>query len=193
MIDYKDKPPVRDHPKCEVWKVAYKIRIVGCHFSEKFWHIFFLRFVLWGFDWEKVGVLDEWSLNGIVPAPKVWVLVAHLVEHCSTNTEAMCSNLVEALHFFLKFNLIETPSQLWQAIFSLTSFYHYDQHPSGFLPQRAATHLSGIINLGLGRRDVTGRTDTSSWSYVIIRHGYYPAERRLIRMVDQNGGKFRRL
>jgi len=31
----KDKPPVRDHPKCEDLKVAYEIRTVGCHFPEK--------------------------------------------------------------------------------------------------------------------------------------------------------------
>ena len=94
----------------------------------------------------------------------------------------------KSTHFFRLFFLIGHTSPkngiLCMDIFLAGSFT---------LPQRAATHLSGIINLGLGRRDVTGRTDTSSWSYVIIRHGYYPAERRLIRMVDQNGGKFRRL
>ena len=94
----------------------------------------------------------------------------------------------KSTHFFRLFFLIGHTSPkngiLCMDIFLAGSFT---------LPQRAATHLSGIINLGFGRRDVAGRTDTSSWSYVIIRHGYYPAERRLIRMVDQNGGKFRRL
>ena len=94
----------------------------------------------------------------------------------------------KSTHFFRLFFLIGHTSPkngiLCMDIFLSGSFT---------LPQRAATHLSGIINLGLGRRDVTGRTDTSSWSYVIIRHGYYLAERRLIRMVDQNGSKFRRL
>ena len=94
----------------------------------------------------------------------------------------------KSTHFFRLFFLIGHTSPkngiLCMDIFLSGSFT---------LPQRAATHLSGIINLGLGRRDVTGRSDTSSWNYVIIRHGSYPAERRLMRMVDQNGGKFRRL
>ena len=78
----------------------------------------------------------------------------------------------KSTHFFRLFFLIGHTSPkngiLCMDIFLAGSFT---------LPQRAATHLSGIINLGLGRRDVTGRTDTSSWSYVIIRHRYYPAEK----------------
>jgi len=37
------------------------------------------------------------------PAPNVWVFTAHLVEHCSTKTEATVSSPVEALKIFLFF------------------------------------------------------------------------------------------
>ena len=113
---------------------------------------------------------------------------------CSEHSEVFPSTHIfllsntKSTHFFRLFFLIGHMSPqngiLCMDIFLSGSFT---------LPRHAATHLSGIINLGLGRRDVTGRSDTSSWSYVIIRHGSYPAERRLMRMVDQNGGKFRRL
>ena len=43
------------------------------------------------------------------PAPNIWVYIAHLVEHCSANAEAMGSNPVEALNFFfgLKFAIAQ--------------------------------------------------------------------------------------
>ena len=37
------------------------------------------------------------------PAPNVWVFIAQLVEHYSTNTEATDSNPVEALKIFFLF------------------------------------------------------------------------------------------
>ena len=39
------------------------------------------------------------------PAPNVWVFIAQLVEHCSAYADAMGSNPVEALKFFLGLNL----------------------------------------------------------------------------------------
>ena len=45
--------------------------------------------------------LSRVKMNSINwPAPNIWVFIAQLVEHCSTNAEAMGSNPVEALKFF---------------------------------------------------------------------------------------------
>ena len=62
------------------------------------------------------------------------------------------------------------------------------------LPQRAATHLSGIFTdlnkSWFGKK----RYDRPNWyKFLKLRQRSYPAERRLMWMVDQNGGKFRRL
>ena len=45
------------------------------------------------------------------PAPKVWVFIAQLVEHCSANAEAMGSNPVEAPKTFFGLNLRLPKSQ----------------------------------------------------------------------------------
>ena len=37
------------------------------------------------------------------PAPSVWVFIGQMVEHCSTNAEAMGLNPVEAPNFFFFF------------------------------------------------------------------------------------------
>ena len=34
------------------------------------------------------------------PAPKVWVFIAQIVEHCSANAEAMGSNPIKVPKFF---------------------------------------------------------------------------------------------
>ena len=44
--------------------------------------------------WVKMDSIN-WS------GPNKWVFIAQLMEHCSTNTEAMGSNPVEAQTFFL--------------------------------------------------------------------------------------------
>ena len=50
--------------------------------------------------------LSRVKINSINwPAPNIWVFIAQLVEHCSTNAEAMGSNPVEALKFFSGLNL----------------------------------------------------------------------------------------
>ena len=48
------------------------------------------------------------------PAPNVWVFIAQLVKHCSTNAEAMDSNPVEApkTFFGLTLRLLKSQSQL---------------------------------------------------------------------------------
>ena len=40
------------------------------------------------------------EFNKLASAPNVWVFIAQLVEHCSTNAEAMGSNPFEAVKHF---------------------------------------------------------------------------------------------
>ena len=67
------------------------------------------------------------------------------------------------------------------------------------LLQRAATHLSGIFHgIFFHERDKYNQITPLEKNIVPeptsrLRHGSGPTERRLMRMVEQNGGKFRRL
>ena len=65
-------------------------------------HIIFISFIPF------MGMMN--SINW--PAPKVWVFIAQLVEHCSANTEAMGSNPVEAPKTFFELTLRLLKSQL---------------------------------------------------------------------------------
>ena len=39
------------------------------------------------------------------PAPNVWIFIAHLVEHCSANGEAMVSNPFQVPKLLFRLNL----------------------------------------------------------------------------------------
>ena len=88
------------------------------------WHISLqlVSYLMWIYEWNEDVVTSSFhsyvavhiificvipftgTMNSINwPAPKVWVFIAQLVEHCSVNAEAMGSNPVEApktLNFF---------------------------------------------------------------------------------------------
>ena len=73
------------------------------------------------------------------PAPKVWVFIVQLVEHCSANAEAMGSNPVEAPKTFFGFNLRLLKSQIRNCddhIFISITITRIDYHEEN----RAATY-----------------------------------------------------
>ena len=76
-------------------------------------HIIFICFISF------TGTMN--STNWL--APNVWVFIAQLVEHCSTNTEAMGSNPVEApkTFFGLTLRLLKSQSELqWSHLHFIT-------------------------------------------------------------------------
>ena len=61
---------------------------------------FILLNIMWttGIQWIQQGMMNSTT------APNVWLFIAQLVEHCSTNAEAMSSNPIEAPKTFFGLN-----------------------------------------------------------------------------------------
>ena len=84
--------------------------LASFHFSSSSFH-WYIRSLLSVHIFQSFHAYDEF--NKLACSQRmVWVFIAHLVGHCSTNAEAMGSNPVEALKTFFGLTLRLLKSQL---------------------------------------------------------------------------------
>ena len=84
------------------WPSDCLSRVIIIVIEPSFEHYFFMN-IMWTADIHFTPFTGTMNSTNW-PAPNVWVFIAQLVEHCSTNPEGMGSNPVEAPKTFFGLN-----------------------------------------------------------------------------------------